>query len=147
MKVILLCDVKGQGKKDEIINVSDGYARNFLFPQKKAIPADAKATSELKSKEEAKQYKISEDRKAAQALADKIKQTTVDIVMGHGADGRLYGSVTTKDIAESLSKIINAEVDKRKISLKEAIKAYGNYEVEIKLFQDVSAKFIVKVHD
>ena len=70
MKVILLCDVKGQGKKDEIINVSDGYARNFLFPQKKAVPADAKATSELKSKEEAKQFKISEDRKAAQAQAD-----------------------------------------------------------------------------
>ena len=147
MKVILLCDVKGQGKKDQIINVSDGYARNFLFPQKKAIAADAKATSELKSKEEAKQYKISEDRKAAQALADKIKETTVDIVMGHGADGRLYGSVTSKDIAESLSKLINTEVDKRKINLKESIKAYGNYEVEIKLYQDVNAKFIVKVHD
>ena len=147
MKVILLCDVKGQGKKDQIINVSDGYARNFLFPQKKAIAADAKATSELKSKEEAKQYKISEDRKAAQALADKIKETTVDIVMGHGADGRLYGSVTTKDIAEALTKLIGVEVDKRKLNLKESIKAYGNYEVEIKLFQDVNAKFIVKVHD
>ena len=147
MKVILLCDVKGQGKKDQIVHVSDGYARNFLFPQKKAIPADAKATSELKSKEEAKQYKISEDRKAAQALAEKIKATTVDLVMGHGADGRLYGSVTSKDIAESLAKLINAEVDKRKINLKEAIKAYGSYEVEIKLYQDVSAKFVVKVHD
>ena len=147
MKVILLCDVKGQGKKDQIVDVSDGYARNFLFPQKKAIAADAKATSELKSKEESKQYKISEDRKAAQALADKIKETVVDIVMGHGQDGRLYGSVTSKDIAESLSKLINADVDKRKINLKESIKAYGNYEVEIKLYQDVSAKFIVKVHD
>ena len=147
MKVILLCDVKGQGKKDQIVNVSDGYARNFLFPQKKAIPADAKATSELKSKEEAKQYKISEDRKAAQAIAEKIKSTEVDIVMGHGADGRLYGSVTTKDIAEALTKLIGVDVDKRKLNLKEAIKAYGNYEVEIKLYQDVSAKFIVKVHD
>ena len=146
MKVILLCDVKGQGKKDQIVNVSDGYARNFLFPQKKAIPADAKATSELKSKEEAKQYRISEDRKAAQALADKIKEVSVDIVMGHGQDGRLYGSVTSKDIAEALAKILGSEVDKRKILLKEAIKAYGNYEVEIKLMQDISAKFIVKVH-
>lgn len=146
MKVILLCDVKGQGKKDEIVNVSDGYARNFLFPQKKAIPADAKATSELKSKEEAKQYRISEDRKAAQALADKIKEVTVEIVMGHGADGRLYGSVTSKDIAESLSKIIGVDVDKRKINMKESIKAYGNFEVEIKLLQDITAKFIVKVH-
>ena len=147
MKVILLCDVKGQGKKDQIVNVSDGYARNFLFPQKKAIPADAKATSELKSKEEAKQFRISEDRKAAQTLADKIKETAVDIVMGHGADGRLYGSVTSKDIAEALSKKIGLEVDKRKIVLKEVIKAYGNFEVEIKLLQDISAKFIVKVHE
>jgi large subunit ribosomal protein L9 len=147
MKVILLCDVKGQGKKDEIVNVSDGYARNFLFPQKKAIPADAKATSELKSKEEAKQFKINEDRKAAVALAEKIKATEVNIVMGHGQDGRLYGSVTSKDIAEALSKLVGVEIDKRKINLKESIKAYGNYDVELKLFQDVVAKFVVKVHD
>lgn len=147
MKVILLCDVKGQGKKDQIIDVSDGYARNFLFPQKKAVPADAKATSELKSKEDAKQYRLNEDRKAAQALADKIKEVVVDIVMGHGQDGRLYGSVTSKDIATELSKIIGVEVDKRKITMKEAIKAYGNYEVEIKLLQDISAKFVVKVHN
>ena len=146
MKVILLCDVKGQGKKDQIVNVSDGYARNFLFPQKKAIPADAKATSELKSKEEAKQFRINEDRKAAQALADKIKNVEIDIVMGHGADGRLYGSVTAKDIAEELKKKINSDVDKRKIILKESIKAYGNYEVEIKILSEISAKFIVKVH-
>ena len=145
MKVILLCDVKGQGKKDQIINVSDGYARNFLFPQKKAIPADAKATSELKSKEESKQYRISEERKAAQALADKIKDITVEIKMEHGQDGRLYGSVTAKDIAEKLKSILGIDIDKRKISLKEAIKAYGNYSVDIKLYTDVSAKFIVKV--
>ena len=146
MKVILLCDVKGQGKKDQIVVVSDGYARNFLFPQKKAVAADAKAQSELKSKEEAKQFRINEDRKAAEALAAKIKAATVEIVMGHGQDGRLYGSVTSKDIAEALSKIINTPVDKRKINLKDSIKAYGNYEVEIKLLQDISAKFVVKVH-
>ncbi len=147
MKVILLCDVKGQGKKDQIINVSDGYARNFLFPQKKAIPADAKATSELKSREEAKQFKISEDRKAASALAEKIKNTTVEITMGHGQDGRLYGSVTAKDIADELEKALGTEIDKRKINLKENIKAYGNYDVEIKLLADITAKFTVKVHD
>jgi large subunit ribosomal protein L9 len=145
MKVILLCDVKGQGKKDQIINVSDGYARNFLFPQKKAIPADAKATSELKSKEESKQYKISEERKAAQALADKIKDVTVEIKMEHGQDGRLYGSVTAKDIAEKLKAILGVEIDKRKISLGDPIKAYGNYSIDIKLYTDVSATFTVKV--
>lgn len=146
MKVILLCDVKGQGKKDQIVNVSDGYARNFLFPQKKAIPADAKATSELKSKEEAKQYRLEEERKAALALADRIKSVELDITVGHGQDGRLYGSVTSKDIAEKLAAVIGTEVDKRKINLKEQIKAYGNYAVEIKLAQDVIAKFTVKVH-
>ncbi len=146
MKVVLLCDIKGQGKKDQIVNVSDGYARNFLFPQKKAIPADSKATSELKSKEEAKQFRINEDRKSAMALAEKIKACEVDIIMGHGQDGRLYGSVTAKDIAQELEKLIGCDIDKRKILLKESIKAYGNYEVEIKLLTDITAKFIVKVH-
>ena len=147
MKVILLCDVKGQGKKDQIINVSDGYARNFLFPQKKAIPADAKATSELKSKEDAKNYRISEEKKAAEALAERIKTTTVEIKMEHGQDGRLYGSVTAKDIAEKLKSILGVEIDKRKLSLKEPIKAYGNYSVEIKLYTDVNATFTVKVYN
>ena len=147
MKVILLCDVKGQGKKDQIINVSDGYARNFLFPQKKAIPADAKATSELKSKEDAKQYKLNEERKAALALADRIKEITLDFKMGHGQDGHLYGSVTSKDIAEALKKEVSVDIDKRKINLKESIRAYGSYSVEIKLFQDVVAKFLVNVHE
>ena len=147
MKVILLCDVKGQGKKDQIVEVSDGYARNFLFPQKKAVPADAKATSELKSKEEAKQFKISEDRKAASALAERIKSTEIDIVMGHGADGRLYGSVTAKDIAEQLAKKLSVDIDKRKILMKEPIKAYGKYSIEIKILADITAKFVVHVHE
>ena len=145
MKVILLCDVKGQGKKDQIINVSDGYARNFLFPQKKAVPADAKATSELKSKEEAKQFKINEEIKAARALADRINKVTVTIKMEQGKDGRLYGSVTAKDIAEELKRILATEIDKRKIVLKDTIKAYGLYEVDIKLLPEVSTTFKVQV--
>ena len=145
MKVILLCDVKGQGKKDQVIEVSDGYARNFLFPKKKAILADAKATNELKSKEESKQFKISEERKAAQQLAEKIKKTTVEIKMEHGQDNRLYGSVTAKDIADQLKKILGVDIDKRKINLKDPIKAYGTYTVEIKLYTDVVAAFSVKV--
>ena len=146
MKVILLCDVKGQGKKDQIVNVSDGYARNFLFPQKKAVPADAKATNELKNKEESKQFKINEDRKAAAALAEKINNVEIEIVMGHGADGRLYGSVTAKDIAEQLKKI-GVEVDKRKIVLKDSIRAYGKHDVSLKILADISAKFVVYVHE
>lgn len=146
MKVILLCDVKGQGKKDQIINVSDGYARNFLFPQKKAIPADAKAENELKGRESARQYRIEEDRKAAEALAAKINGKEVGIQMGHGQDGRLYGSVTAKDIAEGLSKLVGTDIDKRKINLKESIKAYGKYDVELKVHPEVVAKFVVFVH-
>ena len=145
MKVILLCDVKGQGKKDQIINVSDGYARNFLFPQKKAIAADAKATNELKNKEESKQFKISEEKKAASALAARINDSIVEISMEHGADGRLYGSVTAKDIAEALKKMLSVDIDKRKITLKDPIKTSGTHAVEIKLYTDIVAKFTVKV--
>ena len=147
MKVILLCDVKGQGKKDQIVDVSDGYARNFLFPQKKAVPADAKATNELKNKEESRQFKISEDRKAAQALADKINNVEIEIIMGHGADGRLYGSVTAKDIAEELKKRVGVDIDKRKIQMKETIKAYGKHDIQLKILADINAKFVVYVHD
>ena len=147
MKVILQQDVKGQGKKGQMIDAAEGYARNFLFPQKKAIPADAKATNELKNREESKQFKISEDRKAASALADKINNVEVEIVMGHGADGRLYGSVTAKDIADELKKKLSIDVDKRKIQLKENIKAYGKYTVELKILADISAKFVVYVHE
>lgn len=147
MKVILLCDVKGQGKKDEIINVSDGYARNFLFPQKKAIPADAKAQNELKGREEARQFKIAEDKKAAEALAAKINDKEIEIHVGHGQDGRLYGSVTAKDIASELEKIISESVDKRKIQMKETIKAYGKYSIYVKIHPEVSAKFYVTVKE
>ena len=147
MKVILLCDVKGQGKKDQIVEVSDGYARNVLVPQKKAVPADAKATSELRSKEESKQFKIAEERKAAAALAEKINGVEIDIVIGHGQDGRLYGSVTAKDIAEELKRRIGTDVDKRKIQLKDVIKAYGKYSVDIKILGDITARFTVSVHD
>ena len=147
MKVILLCDVKGQGKKDQIVEVSDGFARNFLFPQKKAVPADAKAQNELRGKEEAKQFKIAEDRKAADALAAKIKDKEIKIQMGHGHDGRLYGSVTAKDIAEKLSLLIDTPVDKRKINLKDSIKAYGKYTVELKVHPEFVATFFVLVHE
>ena len=136
---------KRTGKEGSDDRGIDGYARNFLFPQKKAIAADAKARNELKGKEEAKQYKIEEDKKAAVALAEKIKDKTVTIKMGHGQDGRLYGSVTSKDIATELEKLIGCAVDKRKINLKDSIKAYGKYDVEIKVHPEVTAKFVVSV--
>ena len=141
----MLADVKGQGKKDQIVEVSDGYARNFLFPKKLAIPADNKAMSEAKSKEEAKQFKLREEKAAAQALAEQLNKLTVKITATSGADGRLYGSVTSKDIAEKLKEQHKVDVDKRKLVLSENIKAYGTYEVEVKVYPEVTAKLKVTV--
>ena len=147
MKVILLKDVKGQGKKDQIIDVSDGYAKNFLLPKKLAIIADAKATNELKGKEESRQHKIDEERKAAMALAEKLSATTVKIKGASGADGRLYGAVTAKDIAEELDAQFGIKIDKRKLNLAEPIKTHGTFSVEVKLYAEISGKFTVVVHE
>ena len=146
MKVILLTTVKGQGKKDDIVEVSDGYARNFLFPKKLAILADAKATNDLKGKEEARQFRAEEERKAAKALAECISALTVKIKSSSGADGKLYGAVTSKDIAEAMKEQFDVEVDRRKILLPDPIKSHGTYTVEVKLHPEFSAKFTVVVH-
>lgn len=140
MKVILTQDVKSQGKKDQILEVSDGYARNFLFPKKLAIPADAKALNEAKNKEASRLHKLEVERQEAQALAAKLDSTLVKIVAKSSADGRLYGAITSKDVADTLKKDHGLEVDKRKISLPEPIKTYGRFELEVKLFGDVTGK-------
>ena len=145
MKVLLLADVKGQGKKDQIVEVSDGYARNFLFPKKLAVEADARIMSESRSKEESKQFRLREEKAAAQALAAKLGQLSVKITASSGADGRLYGSVTTKDIAEALAKQHKIDIDKRKMALAENIKAYGTYNVEVKVYPEVNATLKVVV--
>ena len=146
MKVVLLADVKGQGKKDQIVNVSDGYARNFLFPKNLAIPADAKAMNEVKNKEASRQHKIDVERAAAKETADKLAKVTVKLTSQSGADGRLYGSVTAKDIAEALEKL-GISVDKRKIQMNDPIKAYGTYSIDVKLYTDVAGKINVVVSD
>ena len=145
MKVLLLADVKGQGKKDQIVDVSDGYARNFLFPKKLAVAADAKVLSEAKSKEEAKQYRLREEKAAAEALAKRLNEITVTLTASSGGDGRLYGSITSKDIAEGLKKEHKIDLDKRKLVLSDNIKAYGTYNVDVKVYPEVSAKLKVKV--
>ena len=145
MKVLLLADVKGQGKKDQIVEVSDGYARNFLFPKKLAVVADNKVMSEAKSKEESKQFRLKEEKAQAKALAEKLSQITVKIIASSGSDSRLYGSVTTKDIAEALMKQHKIEIDKRKLTLPENIKTYGTYQVEVKVYPEISTKLKVTV--
>ena len=145
MKVILTADVKGQGKKDQVINVSDGYARNFLFPKKLAVPADAAALNDVKNKEASKQHKLDVEKKNAEEIAKKLQTITVRFVYAAGPDKRLYGSVTAKEIAEALKKDFGIEVDKRKITLSEPIKSFGTFTAEVKLFTGVNGKITVEV--
>lgn len=146
MKVVLLQDVKGQGKKDQIIDVSDGYARNFLFPKKLAAIADAKVLNDIKNKEAAKARRIELEKQAARDTAAKFEGLIVKIKMRESAaDGKFYGSVTTKDIAEALMEQYGIEVDKRKIVLDEQIKAYGTYTLDVKLYPEIAGKLNVLV--
>ncbi len=145
MKVLLLQDVKAQGKKGQLVDVSDGYAANFLFPKKLACPADAKIMNELKGKEEAKKHKEALEKKQAEETAAKFAEILVKIYATSGADGRFYGAVTSKEIADSLKEQTGIEVDKRKIVLPDAIKAFGTYTVDVKLYPEIIGKLSVLV--
>ncbi|MBR0454402.1 MAG: 50S ribosomal protein L9 [Clostridia bacterium] len=145
MRVILCADVKGQGKKDQIVEVSDGYARNFLFPKKLAIPADSKAINDVKNKEAAKQHKVDVEIQQAKDLAKKLESIVVVFEYAAGPDKKLYGSVTAKDIAEELKKKHGIDIDKRKITLSEPIKSFGEFKADVKLYSDVSGKINVLV--
>lgn len=145
MKVILTADVKGQGKKDQLVEVSDGYARNFLFPRKLAKPADNQSLTELKNKQSAAQHKIDVERANAKETAERLTAIKVIFQVGAGADGRLYGSITAKDVAEKLAADHGVTVDKRKISMPEPIKTYGSYDLDVKLYTDVTGKIHVVV--
>lgn len=146
MKVVLKQDVKGQGKAGQLVNVSDGYARNFLFPRQLAVPADAQVMNELRTKEEAVQYHARVEKEAALAAAASLKEKVVKISAKAGNAGRLFGAVTTKEVAEALNKQFNISVDKRKISMDD-IKAYGSYTAEIKLYTGVVAQVTVVVSE
>ena len=140
MKVILLEDVKGSGKKGELVNVSDGYARNFLFPRKLAKEANAQAMNELKNAEAAKAHRQAVELAAAKEAAAKLEGKSVKLYAKAGQGGKLFGSITTKEIAEEIKKQLKVEVDKRKIDMEGDIKAFGTYPCEVKLYTGVSAK-------
>lgn len=144
MKVILSQDVKSLGKKGELVSVSDGYARNYLFPRKLASEANAQAMNELKNRESAEKYKVETELKAAKKTAEKLEGKTIKISAKAGQNGRLFGSVTAKEISEKLKAEFSLEVDKRKIVLDE-IKSFGIYPVEVKLFSGLSASFYIQV--
>ncbi len=144
MKVILQQDVKGTGKKGEIVNVSDGYARNFLFPKKIAIEASTQALNDVATKERAEKHRIEMEKKAAQEIADKLSGSTVKMTAKAGQNGKLFGSVTSKEVAELINKQFGTSIDKRKVTIAD-IKQFGTYECEVKLYTGISAKLFVNV--
>ena len=144
MKVVLLSDVKGLGKKGELVNASDGYVRNFLFPKKLAMEANSQAMSELKNRESAEKHRIETEIAAAKATAATLEGKTVKLSAKAGANGKLFGSVTSKDVAEAISKAFSTEIDKKKVTV-EDIKNFGTYPVEVKLYNGISASLYVQV--
>lgn len=145
MKVLLLNDVKGQGKKGEIINVSDGYARNFLFPKKLACEVDAAVLNDVKNKEAAKKRREELERQAALDTKAKFESIVVKLYMSAGEGGKFFGSVTSKEIAEALEAQFSIEIDKRKINLSEPLKAFGTHVVDVKLYPEITGKLNVLI--
>lgn len=145
MKVILLDNIKGVGKKDEIINASDGYARNFLFPKKLAVEANAENMSKLNNKKDANQYKKDVEKQAAEEMAKKIKGIMLKIKVKAGENGKIFGGVTPKEISDNLKSQYKFEIDKKKIELKEPIKTLGSFEVIIKLYEGIVGVLKVQV--
>ncbi len=144
MKVILLEDVKGHGKKGELVNVSDGYARNFLFPKNLAKEANAAAMSEFNSKAEAKIHHYEEEKAAAKATAALIEGKKVVIKAKAGSSGKLFGAVTSKEVAEELNRMLNIKIEKKKLTVTD-IKSFGDFTATVKLFTEITATFTVSV--
>lgn len=145
MEVILLKDVKGQGKKGDIIKVSDGYARNFLIPRGIAIEATEGSKKKLKEEKAARERKRQQELKEARKLSDRISSLKVALRVKAGEKGKLFGSVTAKDIAEALEKQHGIKIDKKKIVLDEPIKNTGEFEVEVKVYREISAGLKVEI--
>ena len=146
MKVILQQDVKSLGKKGDLVNASDGYARNFLFPKGLAIEANSSAMNDFNNKESAKKFHKAEEIKAAKADADKLDGKTFKLKAKAGANGKLFGSVTSKDVSKQIKEELGIDVDKRKIVMPD-VKAFGTVQAEIKVYQGISAKIFVQVSE
>lgn len=145
MKVILKEDIKGVGKKDQIINANDGYARNFLFPKNLAVPADKGNLTNLQSKKTSEEHRKELERDKATETAKKIEGILLKLPVKSGENGKVFGSITAKEIAENLEKQYKIIVDKKKINLQEPIKNLGTFNIEIKLYDGVIAKLKVNV--
>ena len=144
MKVILLQDVKSLGNKDELVNASDGYARNFLFPRKLAREANAQAMNEYKNAEDSKNYKIATQKAQAEHYKSQLEGKTL-VMKANGKGEKLFGSITAKDIANEIKQRYQITVDKRKVVLSTDIKAFGKYTAEVKLYTGISAELNIEV--
>ena len=147
MKVILKQDIKGVGKKDEVINANDGYARNYLFPKNLAVEANNENMTKLKAKQEAVSYKKLQEKEEAQKQAEKMKQITLTLKVKAGENGKIFGGITAKEIAENLKTQYNIDIDKKKIALNETIKTLGKFVIEIKLYEGVIGKLNLSVEN
>ena len=145
MKVIFLQDVKGSGKKGEVKNVADGYARNMLLPKGLAVEANATNMTKLKGQQDSAQQKIDMEKKAANDAADKLRGKKVTIKAKAGSNDRLFGSVTAGNVSDAISEQFGIKVDKKKITLNTDIKAFGSYTAEIKFYTGISEKIDVEV--
>lgn len=145
MKVILKADIKGVGKKDQVINASDGYARNFLFPKNLAVEANNENMIKLKAQENSKAYKKGKEKEEAQKIAEKLSKIQLKVPVKAGENGKIFGGVSAKEIAEQLNQNYNIEVDKKKIELKETIKTLGARTVTIKLYEGVVGELKIDV--
>ena len=145
MKVVLNENVKGLGKKLDIVNVSEGYARNFLFPKKLAVAADNKSVSEATTKKEAIQFKKDTDKENALKIKSEIEKIVISFKLKAADNGKLFGSVTSKEISEELNKVSGIDIDKKKIILEDAVKATGTYTAKVKLYEGVIANLKIKV--
>ena len=145
MKVILKSDIKGVGKKDEVINASDGYARNFLFPKNLAVEANTENMAKLKAKQNSAKFQKDQEKQEAIQIADKLAKICLKIKVKAGENGKIFGGVSSKEIAQGLEKEYQIKVDKKKIDLKETIKTLGMQTIEIKLFEGVIGKLKIDV--
>ncbi len=145
MKVILTQDIKGVGKKDEIINANDGYARNFLFPKKMAVEANAQNMSLLQGRKDSANFKKEQDKEKANEIKDKLSKIMLTIKVKAGENGKIFGSITSKEISTELKNQYKIEIDKKKINLKEPIKEIGEFNIEIKLYEGIIGKLKINI--
>ncbi len=145
MKVILTQDIKGVGKKDEIINANDGYARNFLLPRKLAVEANSQNMSLLQGRKDSANFKKEQEKENALKLQEKLTKIMLNVKVKAGGNGKIFGSITSKEIATELKSQYNIEVDKKKILLKDSIKEIGIFNIEIKLYEGIIGKLKVNI--